>query len=285
MLRLIPIYLSYFHYMQNDDGSFRNFLGYNREYLDDIGTEDSTGRAIWALGYLIRYAPKEVYFQLGRELFIKAFPHFENVMYTRGIANHIIGISHYLHRFPSDEGMVSLLKNLAYRMIELYDANKGDDWCWFEKSLTYDNGILPLALFHAYEILGHDRLLTVGLESMQFLKSLTFREGYISLIGSDNWYRKAEERSQYAQQPIDAMAMVLMFHQAYVVTKNKDYLKDMSTAFQWFLGENDLRISLYDFETKGCCDGLECYGVNRNQGAESTLAYCISHLAVLLENI
>jgi hypothetical protein len=107
------------------------------------------------------------------------------------------------------------------------------------------------------------------------------KNDFLSIIGNEKWYKKEGERSVFAQQPIDAMAMVLMYHQAYHLTKDKEYIHKLYTSFLWFLGENDLRMSLYDFETKGCCDGFESYGVNRNQGAESSLAYLISHLTVL----
>ena len=147
--------------------------------------------------------------------------------------------------------------------------------------LAYDNGILPLALLHAAGILNDDRVTQVAFAAMDFLTTHTLKEDYLSIIGNEKWYRKEGERSVFAQQPIDAMAMVLMYHQAYHFTKDKDYLNKLYTSFLWFLGENDLRMSLYDFETKGCCDGFENYGVNRNQGAESSLAYLISHLTVL----
>jgi hypothetical protein len=116
---------------------------------------------------------------------------------------------------------------------------------------------------------------------MEFLSTITLKEGSLSLVGNQTWFVKNGLPSQFAQQPLDALAMVLMFHQAYHLTKDKTYLNKVCTSFMWFLGENDMRMSLYDFETKGCCDGLESNGVNRNQGAESTLAYLISHLTVL----
>ena len=158
---------------------------------------------------------------------------------------------------------------------------KRDEWFWFEPKLTYDNGIIPLALMHAYEIIGDEKLLNVAKESMSFLEKVVINEGYISLVGSDKWFERGKNRSQYAQQPINAMAMVLMFYQAFVVTRDNQFLKKMFSSFMWFLGENDLRIPLYNFETYGCNDGLESHGVNRNQGAESTLAYLIAHLAIL----
>jgi hypothetical protein len=138
-----------------------------------------------------------------------------------------------------------------------------------------------LALLHAAEILNDDRVRTVAFESMDFLTRHVLKDNYLSVIGNEKWFRQDEERSVFAQQPVDAMAIVLMYQQAFHVTKDKEYLKKLYTSFLWFLGENDLRMSLYDFQTKGCCDGFESYGVNRNQGAESSLAYLISHLTVL----
>ena len=148
--------------------------------------------------------------------------------------------------------------------------------------LAYDNGMLPLALLHSAEILKDDKITEIALETMNFLTEITLKDGYLSIIGNEKWYKKDGERSMFAQQPVDALAMVLMFHQAFHLTKDKEYLNKLFACFMWFLGENDLRMSLFDFETKGCCDGFESYGVNRNQGAESSLAYLISHLTVLL---
>ncbi len=281
-LDLMPVYLSYIHYMQNDDGTFRNLLSFSREFLDETGSEDSFGRTIWALGYLIRFPPTDAYLQLGKEMFSKAYPNFEKLKYIRGMANSLIGIYHYLKRFPSDEGMIITLKSLTQKIIQKYEAEKREDWRWFEPMLTYDNGIIPLSLLHAYEVTGNEKTLSVAKESMEFLEKTAFKEeGYISLVGSDSWYEKNGIHSQYAQQPINAMAKVLMFYQAYIVIRDRQYLNKMFGTFMWFLGENDLRIPLYDFETSGCNDGLESHGVNRNQGAESTLAYLIAHLAVL----
>src|SRR5690606_1976939 len=147
--------------------------------------------------------------------------------------------------------------------------------------LAYDNGILPLALLHATEVLEDKDISKVAFATMDFLTEHTMKDDYLSIIGNKDWYVRDKERSMFAQQPIDAEAMVLMYHQAYILTGDRDFLKKLFTSFMWFLGENDMRMSLYDFETKGCCDGFENYGVNRNQGAESSLAYLISHLTVL----
>ncbi len=280
-LELSPIYLSYIHYMQNADGTFRNFLSFNRNFLDEIGSEDSFGRTIWALGYLLANAPNDAYYQTGKLIFFNAAPNFESLKSIRGIANTMIGICYYLRSNPSDDSMTERLRNLANVLIKHYTENQSPGWNWFESLLAYDNGILPLALLHSAKILNDDKITQTAIDSMNFLTQHTLKDNYLSVIGNEKWYKKEGERSLFAQQPIDAMAMVLMYHEAYFVTKDKDFLNKLYTSFLWFLGENDLRMSLYDFETKGCCDGFERYGVNRNQGAESSLAYLISHLTVL----
>jgi hypothetical protein len=280
---LLSIYLSYILYMQNDNGTFRNLLSYTREYVEEVYSEDTFGRTIWALGYLIYFPPNDAYFEIAKEIFYKSLPNFEKLSSPRGIANTCIGICYYLRRFPEDGKMKGVLKNLVSLLVNMYNREKEGDWHWFEPILAYDNGIIPLSLYHAYEILGDKNLLTVALESTRFLEKVTFKEqGYISPVGSDNWYKKGEKPSRFSQQPLDVMAMVLMFHQAYLVTNNKNFLKKMFTSYMWFLGENDLNIPLYDFETRGCSDGLERCGVNLNQGAESIISYKIAHLAVLL---
>ncbi len=280
-LELLPVYLSYIHYMQNNDGTFRNFLSFSRTFLDEVGSEDSFGRTIWALGYLLGNAPNDAFYQTGKSIFFKASPNFVKLMSIRSIANTMIGICYYLKSNPSDDTMTERLRNLANILITHYKENETSDWKWFESLLAYDNGILPLALLHSAKILNDDKITKTALRSMNFLTKHTLKDNYLSIIGNEKWYKKEGERSVFAQQPIDAMAMVLMYHQAFHVTKDKGYLNMLYTSFLWFMGENDLRMSLYDFETKGCCDGFESYGINRNQGAESSLAYLISHLTVL----
>ncbi len=280
-LELMPVYLSYIHYMQNKDGTFRNFLSFNRNFLDEVGSEDSFGRTIWVLGYLMGNTPNDAYYQAAKLIFFDASPNFEKLKSIRGIANSIIGICYYLKTNSDDEEMKMCLLRMTDILVTHFEQNQSENWCWFESLLAYDNGILPLALLHASEILENKKVEKIAFEAMRFLTSHTLKDGYLSVIGNRQWFVKDKERSIYAQQPIDAMAMVLMYHQAFVLTGNREYLEKLFTSFMWFLGENDLRMNLYDYETKGCCDGFEDYGVNRNQGAESSLAYLISHLTVL----
>ena len=278
---LLPIYLSYIHYMQTEDGNFRNFLSFNRQYLDEVGSEDSFGRTIWSLGYLIGGAASNSYREFAIELFHKSTPHFKSLHHLRGMANTIIGLSLYLQTFPTDEGMVSELARLTQPLIDAYEHTESDDWQWFEDKLTYDNAILPLALLHSCEITGNDRAKQIALKTMTFLDDLTLSNRYFSPVGNDGWYYRGGSFPTFDQQAIETMAMVLMHFQAYQIFRKPEYIEKMFLCYRWFLGENTLRAPLYDHETKGCCDGLLPTGINRNQGAESTLAYMISHLTVL----
>ena len=280
-LRLLPIYLSYIHYMQTEDGNFRNFLSFSRQYLDEVGSEDSFGRTIWSLGYLINCAVNNSYREFALELFHKAVPQFQKLHHLRGIANTLIGIALYLKVFPQDEGMLQQLTEMTQPLINAYKKTRSDDWCWFEEMMTYDNAILPLAMMHSCEITGNEEVKRIAIESMNFLDKTTLSNGYLIPIGNDGWYSRGGKVPMYDQQAIETMAMVLMNFQAYQIWHEPEYVEKMFLCYMWFLGENTLRAPLYDHETKGCCDGLLPTGINRNQGAESTLAYLISHLTVL----
>lgn len=278
---LLPVYLSYIHYMQRDDGWFRNFLHFNRNYLDEIGSEDSFGRTIWALCYLMCDAPNNSYREFAHELFNKSFPVFKELKSVRGIANTLIGICYYMKSYPSDEGMLEIVNDLTSKLTDAFITHSAENWYWFEDKMTYDNGILPLALLHSYEITGNTKVKKIAIQALEFLKKKTLYKDYLMPIGNDGWCNKKDQKvAVFDQQAIEVMAMVLMFDQAYNVTKEAKFLADMNTSFMWFLGKNELHIPLYDSETHGCSDGLEFNSINRNQGAESTLAYFISLLTV-----
>lgn len=280
-LNLMPVYLSYLHYMQRENGNFRNFMSFSRQFLDEYGSEDSFGRTIWALGYLLRFPPNDSFRQLGREIFFKSIQHFERLQSIRGAANTIIGICYYLKDAQNDEGMVRIMNKLTDIITENYKAHSTSDWKWYEPTMTYDNAIIPLALLSAYEITGNEELMNIAVESADFLESKTMREDFFISVGNKGWLQRGGEIPEFDQQSIDVMAMVLMYYQMYQVTKDSAYISKMFKCYLWFMGENLLRLPLFDHETKGCCDGLETQGINRNQGAESTLAYWISHLTIL----
>jgi glycosyltransferase involved in cell wall biosynthesis len=280
-LELMPVYLSYIHYMQNDNGTFRNFLSFNRNFLDEVGSEDSFGRTIWALGYTICYSPNDSYHQVSLDLFKKSVPYFAELKYIRGIANTILGLSYYMKFFPNDLDMKNHFRDLSVKLINIYEKEKSEDWHWFENILTYDNAIIPLSLFHSFEILKDEKTLKIAKESTAFLDNVILNSGHLSPVGNGGWFPKGGKCADFAQQSIDVMGMVLLFFKAYQITGERSYLDKMFTSYMWYLGKNDLNTAVYDFKSGGCNDGLEDYGVNKNKGAESTLAYLISHLTVL----
>jgi hypothetical protein len=186
-----------------------------------------------------------------------------------------------LNQYPDDQEMLNILDQLTGKLLEFYEKNSTEDWKWFEDVMTYDNGILPLALFHSTRITADDRTLVVAQESMKFLESYTLQHGYLTPVGNEGWFRRGGKCPLYGQQSVDVMAFVLLYHQVYLSTENKEYLEKMFLAHLWYLGENSQRLSVYDYETNSCFDGLESHGLNLNQGAESIIAYLISHLTVL----
>ncbi|MBS3770937.1 MAG: glycosyltransferase [Bacteroidales bacterium] len=281
LLDYIPRYLSYIEYMQNWDGTFRNYLSFNRNFRDQCGTEDAFGRTIWALGYLIRHKPNDSYKQTGKKIFLKSVGQFENLHSVRGIANTIIGISLFLMEFQENETITQWLITLTGRLKESFHTYATEERPWFENKMTYDNGILPLAMLLAYNVVEDEEVLRMGKKSMDFLTMVSFRDNYFTPVGSRGWLSPGTEISEYNQKSTEAMGMILLYHQAFKLFKNHRYLERLFNCYLWFLGENQLNVPLYDHESGGCYQGLTFKGVSKNEGTESTLAYIIAHLSVL----
>lgn len=281
-MALISTFFSFTHFMQNPDGHFRNFMDYQRHFLDEKGSDDAAGRALWALGYIIWRPPRNAYRSLAFECFQKALPHVSGLN-LRGKALAMLGLVSYLRCYQGDESVTAQLRRCADYLLDLYNKVSDNKWYWFEDIICYDNGIMPMALFQTYSILREEKYLKVAREALDFLEKTTTNNGRLSLVGSWGWHKRGGERAQYDQQPIDAAAMVLSYQSAYRVTREKEYLKKMRWAFGWFLGENDMGMSLYDHETKGCADGLLPEGVSLNQGGESTVSFLMALMAMVEE--
>jgi hypothetical protein len=278
--RLLPVYLSFIHYMQTDSGGFRNFMNYDKGCPEKNGSEDSFGRTLMALGYLVNEGYSPLLVKAGKEIFATVSHTVDHLATVRGIASSIIGLCQFIKgNYPDDLNKEKVIR-LANKMAGMYRDNKKENWHWFEPILAYDNAMLPLSLLHAYELTGDDTYLSIANESMHFLESKVFHDNILRPIGNHGWLPRGGEAAQFDQQGIDAMAMVLYYQQALKLTEDEKYLSRMCTCYQWFLGANDLGLSLYDPETGGCADGLQADGINHNKGAESTLAYWISHIAV-----
>jgi hypothetical protein len=276
-LDLLNKYLSYMIYMRQKDGSFKNYMTYERTLLDDT-SDDTFGRTFWALGFMIRFAPTDSLFHLGLDLFDHSLPQLDNLTYPRGYANCLLGLYHYAKQFPDQERFLKLIQKLSEKLCEKFEQHKRENWNWYEDSITYDNGLLPAALYRAYEITGNLKCLQIADESRLFLESKCFRENWLSLIGNRIWLHLDQDYEIFAQQPVDAMAMIILYESAWEATGNKEFIDKLRLSFDWFFGKNDLNISLFDPETKGCNDGIEAFNINRNQGAESNIAYLLSCL-------
>jgi glycosyltransferase involved in cell wall biosynthesis len=261
-------------------GRFRNFLSYDRQWQEEIGSEDSHGRALWALGTVLGVSEDAGLRGAAGRLFESATSATLSFTSPRAWAFSVLGMQAYLDRFPGDRVIQGLRNILANRLLDIYERTHSDTWRWFEKSLSYSNARLPQALLVAGWRSGNKRMIEVGFDSLRWLVAEQHRgNGAVFVpIGSRGFFVSGEEKARFDQQPVEACATVSACVQAYVLTNGQSWLGEASCAFRWFLGENDLQVSLYDATTGGCRDGLHPDRVNENQGAESTLSFLMALL-------
>jgi predicted dehydrogenase len=282
---VVPLqrYLSFLGYaMDPRTGRFRNFMSYDRRWLEDVGSEDSHGRAVWGLSVAARQAPNESARGSAERLLGLAFPACGRLSHIRSWAFTLMGCDAYLAE-PGEGNHAGLARELRLTLSErLFDAwreNASDDWPWWEDMLTYANAKLAHALILSGRSLARDDMLEAGLRSLRWLLDLqTAEEGHLSIIGNRGWMKRGGRRARFDQQPLEAQGIVQACLDAARVTGEEKWVREAERAFEWFLGMNDLGAALYDPETGGCQDGLTEGGVNDNQGAESTLAYILSVL-------
>jgi glycosyltransferase involved in cell wall biosynthesis len=282
MLPLVNRYISFLHNaFDPQTGRFRNFMSYDRKWLDDIGSDDVQGRSLWALGTLVPLAPNEALLSFASRLFCQALPAVENLPSPRAWALTLLGIHAYLKRFTGDVSVRRVADLLAQRLFDLFQENKTEDWPWFEDILTYDNAHMPQALILAGVSLDRPDMLRQGIESLEWLYQLQVTdEGAISLIGNQGWLKRDGDRARFDQQPIDAQALTEACADAFSCTQNPLWKKRARRCLRWFIGNNDTQSVLVDYATGGCRDGLHPSGPNLNEGAESTLAWLLALMAV-----
>ncbi len=278
-LRLFDVYLSFTMYAQNQKGFVKNLMDFDRTWVKDEPVHDALGRLLWAYGNVMANPPSPTYLSIVKDAFDKTVPHIP-MQFIRSMAYSILGLSDYLKQFPGASDIKRYMATAADGLLAQHKNNSVPDWQWFENMLTYDNAILPHALFVASRTLG-DKYLEVAQKTCNFLLEKTFNGNHFSFVGCNGWYERNGKKAQWDQQPIEAAGTVMMLDEAYKITRNKDYLKLQRKAFDWFMGANDLRVSLYNFSTKGCHDGLTPTGVNLNQGAESTLSFLLALLTIV----
>ena len=256
---------------------FHNHLSFDRRWLDEHGSEDCHGRALWALGVGVGRSPYRSFQIMAGQLFALALPALTEFTSPRAWALGLIGIHEYLRRLSGDSLVNQTRETLTSRLMELFERTAQPDWCWFEEELTYDNAKLPHALILSGRATGQQAVFERGLQALRWLTELQISEkGHFRPIGSNGFYRRGGMRANFDQQPIEAQAMVSACLEAYRATSDLWWYEQAQRAFDWFIGWNDLALELYSPRTGGCRDGLHVDRVNRNQGAESTLAFLLS---------
>jgi glycosyltransferase involved in cell wall biosynthesis len=279
-LQLLDTYLSFTIHSQDDEGLVRNFMDFNRTWWEKEPSHDAFGRVLWSFGTVMAKPPTPEYLSIAKECFDKSVKHVQRQL-PRGMAYSILGMSDYLEKFPGASDIKREMELAADGLITQYEESKYPDWQWFEDTLSYDNAVLPHALFVAGLTFDNKKYLKTAKETCEFLLENTFKGDHFSFIGCKGWYERGGTRANFDQQPLEATSMVLMLRAAYDVTRDERFLTLQRKAFDWFLGRNDLRIPIYDFRTKGCNDGLTPNGGNTNQGAESTLSFLLGLLAII----
>jgi len=279
-LQLLDIYFSFIIHSQNSDGTIRNFMNFDRTWFKDEPINDAFGRVLWALGTVMAKPPTPAYLSIAKSCFDKSVEHICK-QYPRGMAYSIFGMCDYLKQFPGASDIKRQLELTADGLVTQYEENSFPEWQWFEDMLTYDNAVLPHALFVAGLTLENKKYLEIAQKTCEFLLANTFNGECFSFVGCNGWYERGGTKATFDQQPIEAASTVMMLRAAYDATQDGKFLTLQRKTFDWFLGQNDLRIPLYDFRTKGCNDGLLSNGVNTNQGAESTLSFLLSLLAIV----
>jgi hypothetical protein len=256
-------------------------MSYDRQWLEETGSEDAHGRVIWALGVAINTNLEQPVCDMLYDLFMKSLQSAESFEHPRPQAFTLIGIDYYLRVYSEDTTAKKIRAILAKRLYHCFQEHVSEDWPWFGDMLTYANAQLPHALLLTGQALSNKSMLRIGLESLTWLlHQQTNEAGYLSIIGSDGWMQRNGKRAQFAQQPIEVMGLIRACTAAFHITKDTTWLNEVRRCFDWFLGKNDLNTSVYDVNTGGGHDGLECYGISKNMGAESTLSWLISLLTM-----
>ncbi len=279
VLSLLNTYLSFIYYAYNEKrGRMRNFMGFERNWLEEVGSEDSHGRTLWALGYAIAHPPGDEILGLATRLFKDLIDAPLKFTSPRAWAFAAIGANYYLRRFGGDARVRRIKSSLAEKVMTLFANTANEEWYWFENIVAYDNARIAQALIVIGSYLEKEEMFDTGIKSLEWLiKIQTSPEsGNLSLIGNDGWYRRGENKARYDQQAVDATALVDACYQAFVLTGDEKWLAKMEWAFNWFFGSNDGNQTLYDFSDGGCFDGLQPGEINKNKGAESVTSMLLA---------
>jgi glycosyltransferase involved in cell wall biosynthesis len=273
------LYLSFLEHAFNPaTGRFKNILGYDRRWNETEGSEDCHGRALWALGTVLGRSQDQGCRGAAERLFEFSLPAVQAFTSPRAWAYTLLGVQQYLTSYPGDRDAQKVRSALSRRLLEMYELIRRPDWKWFENVLAYGNARLPQCLLLAGAACSDDRMVSAGLESLDWLSTVQHCEinRHFVPIGSQGFYRQDGEKARFDQQPLEAAGAVSACLQAYRISGDNRWRSEAWSAFNWFLGDNDLQLPLYDSATGGCRDGLHPDRANENQGAESTLSFLMA---------
>lgn len=271
-------YLAFVNHAFNGPlGQFRNFMSFSRLWNEEQGSEDSHGRALWALGTVVGCSADPGRQSLAGALFHAALPAVSSFSSPRAWAYALLGIERYLHAFEGDRNVQASGRAIADRLLGLFRRTDRPDWPWCEDRVTYCNARLPQALIASGSWIGDASMTATGIRSLEWLMTIQqTADGYFAPIGTRGFFERGMEAATFDQQPVDACATVSACMQAFRATGDHHWGEHARQAFMWFLGQNQLHQPLYDPRTGGCRDALHADRVNENEGAESTLSFLLA---------
>jgi len=268
--------MSFLLLMQAEDGKFHNLMDFSQRIIDNPFVGDHLGRAVWATGVVINSDLPDGIKASARHIFDQAIPWARESTSPRTRAYACLGACERLHADENDPNLRNNLASLADSLKELYDANKGTEWKWFENILSYDNARLPQALFSAYRCMGNGEYLEAAESTFRFLQSETTMEEKFVPIGNRDWYLRGEKRALYDQQPIEAGTMAETATLACKIARTEAHEKALRRALGWFFGLNMKSVKVYDEETGACHDGITEAGLNENHGSEAIISMLLA---------
>lgn len=274
-LKLVTKYLAFLIYAQNDDGKFKNFMNFQREFVESVGSEDCFGRCTWVLGRTIASTvlPNNIQ-RSAMHAMNKIVENWTPLSSPRAKALCLVGLSSIVHHKES----LALVLQLSESLVLHYNNTNTEDWHWFENYMTYGNAFLPMAMLKAYDVTKDPVLLQVGTQSMDFLENQTMSTEFFRPIGSNGWLQKGKAAALFDEQPIEAGETTLAYLSLYHISHKKKHLRKAKKCLRWYTGQNSKNLSLIDSETGACYDGLNATGLNLNQGSECILMYGIAWL-------
>ncbi|MFC2017797.1 glycosyltransferase [Chloroflexota bacterium] len=286
LIRIINTYIDFVSFVAQPDGSFQNFVNVDRTISNDlnelVNLDDANARTVYALAVTSTTGslPSAIR-QNAFDLLQKRMKFNVSFGSPRAVARYIKALCVLVNGKVLIEGidLDNVIRRQCDRLVELYEDNNHADWEWFEKYLTYSNGVMPEALFLGYRVTRDERYLTVGRKTLDFLIKVSLINGIYMPVGQDGWFHRKGKRYHFDQQPEEVKSMVYALRAGFLVTGDEEYSRLMRQVFNWFLGENSLNQVVYDRTTGGCYDGVGRTAINLNQGAESTVSYLMARLA------